>query len=110
MEHPNARRIPDAARKEAGNRSETVLLIAQLKEEVRQLRDAVDSHAVIDQAIGAVMFAGRLQAREVIAVLVKISQNGNVRVRTLAERIVAEAAHGKLPAEIARAVAGAENR
>lgn len=60
-----------------------------------QLRTALDSRAVIDQAKGMLMALHGLSSEEAFAHLVAVSRNSNVKVRDLAERLVEEnaAAH-----------------
>jgi GAF domain-containing protein len=53
-----------------------------------QLNEALDSRAMIDQATGIVMARSGLTAAEAFAVLARQSQNTNVKLRTLATRLV----------------------
>ncbi|MFF8731882.1 ANTAR domain-containing protein [Streptomyces sp. NPDC015171] len=69
----------------------------RLREENRQLQRAVTSHAVIDQAIGAVVVLGRLAPEEAWRALRDVSQRTNVKLRTVAEHILAYAQGGTLP-------------
>lgn len=57
---------------------------------VAQLREALTSRAVIDQAKGVLMAARRISADEAFALLVEQSQQENVKVRDLAERFIAD--------------------
>ncbi|RZS91210.1 ANTAR domain-containing protein [Motilibacter rhizosphaerae] len=54
-----------------------------------QLTEALTSRAVIDQAKGIVMAQRRCTADQAFAVLVQVSQARNVRLRVVAERLVA---------------------
>jgi GAF domain-containing protein len=54
-----------------------------------QLRQALESRAVIDQAIGAIMTQQRCGAEQAFAVLRATSQNRNIKLRTVAAEIVA---------------------
>ncbi len=54
-----------------------------------QLQQAVESRAVIDKAIGAIMTQRRCSPEQAFAVLRATSQNRNIRMRTLAADIVA---------------------
>jgi AmiR/NasT family two-component response regulator len=54
-----------------------------------QLRQALESRAVIDQAIGAIMTQQRCSAEQAFAVLRATSQNRNIKLRTVAADIVA---------------------
>ncbi|MFE1193911.1 ANTAR domain-containing protein [Streptomyces olivaceoviridis] len=69
----------------------------RLQEENRQLQRAVTSHAVIDQAIGAVVVLGRMAPEEAWRALRDVSQRTNVKLRTVAEHILAYAQGGTLP-------------
>ncbi|MFG2606345.1 ANTAR domain-containing protein [Streptomyces sp. NPDC048514] len=70
---------------------------ARLVEENQQLRKAVTSHAVIDQAIGAVVVLGRLAPEEAWRTLREVSQRTNVKLRTVAEHLLDYAQGGTLP-------------
>ncbi|MCM3660395.1 GAF and ANTAR domain-containing protein [Georgenia satyanarayanai] len=63
--------------------------LAQHAELSAQLQAALTSRAVIDQAIGVVMGQNRCGADEAFAVLRTASQNRNVKLRAVAEEIVA---------------------
>jgi GAF domain-containing protein len=54
-----------------------------------QLTQAMESRAVIDQATGIVMARSGVTAEQAFAVLVRQSQNTNVKLRTIAARLVA---------------------
>ncbi|KUN27906.1 antitermination regulator [Streptomyces corchorusii] len=69
----------------------------RLQEENRQLQRAVTSHAVIDQAIGAVVVLGRIAPEEAWRALRDVSQRTNVKLRRVAEHILAYAQGGMLP-------------
>jgi hypothetical protein len=69
----------------------------RLVTENRQLRQAVTSHAVIDQAIGAVVVLGQLAPEEAWRALRDVSQRTNTKLRTVAEHILAYAQGGTLP-------------
>ncbi|MFD7859396.1 ANTAR domain-containing protein [Streptomyces microflavus] len=73
-----------------------------LRERVRQLEQAVVSHAVIDQASGMLMAWTRCSPQEAWAKLVRVSQHANVKVRLVAEAVVAAAEGGEVPLEINR--------
>ncbi|MBI0293928.1 ANTAR domain-containing protein [Streptomyces sp. PRKS01-29] len=78
--------------------------IAGLEEEVGQLRQAVVSHAVIDQAIGVVISHGSLLPDQGWAILRAVSQNTNTKVRLIAEQIVQWPYSGRLPENIQQAL------
>ncbi|MDX3314315.1 ANTAR domain-containing protein [Streptomyces sp. NPDC054884] len=81
------------------SRDETALIFA-LQEEVEQLKEAVASHAVVDQAIGVVVALGRLTPDEGWAVLKEVSQHTNVKLRSVAELILLWGRRGELPPDI----------
>lgn len=69
----------------------------RLVDENRQLQRAVSSHAVIDQAIGAVVVLGKIPPEEAWRALRDVSQRTNTKLRTVAEHILAYAQGGSLP-------------
>ncbi|MFI9250927.1 ANTAR domain-containing protein [Streptomyces sp. NPDC053069] len=81
----------------------------RLMTENEQLRRAVSSHAVIDQAIGAVVVIGQIAPEEAWRALRDVSQRTNTKLRTVAEHILQYARGGSLPEperlELARAIA-----
>lgn len=74
--------------------------VTVLLEEVDQLRRAVVSHAVIDQAIGVLMAVTGLRSDEGWSVLREVSQHTNIKVREIARHVLWWARSGRLPAEI----------
>ncbi|WP_264925820.1 ANTAR domain-containing protein [Streptomyces sp. A012304] len=84
--------------------------IGALEAEVRQLRQAVASHAVIDQAIGVVITVGHLRPEQGWSVLKDISQHTNTKLREVAEYVVQGAHCGWLPDGIHQALADALKR
>ncbi|ANJ05857.1 ANTAR domain-containing protein [Streptomyces parvulus] len=71
-----------------------------LQEQVRQLKEAVVSHAVVDQAIGVVVALGRVTPDVGWTVLREVSQHTNIKLRSVAEVIVAWGGTGVMPPEI----------
>ncbi|MGJ5749183.1 ANTAR domain-containing protein [Streptomyces puniciscabiei] len=69
----------------------------RLVTENEQLRRAVSSHAVIDQAIGAVVVIGQIAPEEAWRALRDVSQRTNTKLRTVAEHILDYARGGTLP-------------
>ncbi len=69
----------------------------RLHEEIDQLQRALTSHAVIDQAIGAVVAFGRIPPEDAWLVLREVSQRTNTKVRTVAEHVLKFAQGGALP-------------
>ncbi|MDQ0809400.1 hypothetical protein QFZ63_001114 [Streptomyces sp. B3I7] len=74
--------------------------IFALEEENRQLKEAVTSHAVVDQAIGMVVGLARVTPDEAWRVLVEVSQHTNIKLRCLAETLVHWGGSGVLAPEI----------
>ncbi|MGW0191442.1 ANTAR domain-containing protein [Streptomyces sp. NPDC003362] len=75
-----------------------------LQEEVEQLRHAVVSHAVVDQAIGVVIAYGGLSPDSAWDVLKTVSQHTNTKLREVAEHIVQWPRCQWLPPEIRHAL------
>jgi hypothetical protein len=71
-----------------------------LEAEVAQLKEAVTSHAVVDQAIGSLVALARVTPDQGWAVLKEVSQHTNVKLRLVAEAVLAGARTGDLPEEI----------
>ncbi|MBD9732697.1 ANTAR domain-containing protein [Streptomyces sp. H28] len=74
--------------------------ILQLEEEVQQLKDAVVSHAVVDQAIGMIVALGRVSPDEGWTVLREVSQRTNIKLRNVADLILVWGRTGLLPPEV----------
>jgi transcriptional regulator with GAF, ATPase, and Fis domain len=66
-------------------------LLVKAHERAEKLREALDNRAVIDQAIGIIRSRSGASADEAFNRLVQLSQNENVKLRVLAERLVDEA-------------------
>ncbi|MCI3278520.1 ANTAR domain-containing protein [Streptomyces cylindrosporus] len=77
--------------------------LAALRQEVEQLRRALVSHAVVDQAIG-VLRAHGLRPGEGWELLQQVSQRSNVKLRHIAEHILRWADGEGLPDGIADAL------
>lgn len=75
----------------------TVDRIFALQEEIGQLKEAVTSHAVVDQAIGMIVAMGRVTPEQGWAVLREVSQHTNVKLRDVAELLLAWGRNGELP-------------
>ncbi|WP_434092029.1 ANTAR domain-containing protein [Streptomyces coelicoflavus] len=78
--------------------------IFRLQEEVRQLKEAVVSHAVVDQAIGAIIVLGGVTPDEGWIVLKEVSQHTNIKLRNVAETILIWGRTGVMPQEILTAL------
>ncbi|CAL9348294.1 ANTAR domain-containing protein [Streptomyces sp. enrichment culture] len=75
-----------------------------LQEQIRQLKEAVVSHAVVDQAIGVVVVLGGVSPDEGWIVLKEVSQHTNTKLRNVAETILVWGRTGVMPAEIRAAL------
>ncbi|MGW5657893.1 ANTAR domain-containing protein [Streptomyces humi] len=84
--------------------------ILHLQEEVDQLKEAVTSHAVVDQAIGMVVALGRVTPDEGWAVLKEVSQHTNIKLRNVADLILVWGRSGDMPPEIRAELADALER
>ncbi|MEV6056091.1 ANTAR domain-containing protein [Streptomyces sp. NPDC052107] len=69
----------------------------RLVNENEQLQRAVSSHAVIDQAIGAVVVVGQIAPEEAWRALRDVSQRTNTKLRRVAEHILDYVQGGTLP-------------
>ncbi|MBQ0855507.1 ANTAR domain-containing protein [Streptomyces sp. BH-SS-21] len=79
------------ARVDGGNSPETgatAQKVAELQEEVDQLKSAVRSHATVDQAIGVVLAVGRLSPDDAWLVIRDVSMRTNIKVRDVSQQIV----------------------
>jgi hypothetical protein len=85
-------------------REELVEKIEELQAEVAQLRQALVSHAVVDQAIGVVLALSGLRPEQGWEVLKTVSQHTNIKLRDVARHVVRWPDAGSLPAEIRRAL------
>ncbi len=74
--------------------------ILQLEEEIQQLKEAVVSHAVVDQAIGMIVALGRVSPDQGWAVLKEVSQRTNIKLRSVADMILLWGRTGLLPTEV----------
>ena len=55
---------------------------------IRQLEEALASHAVVDQARGVLMATHRIDAEAAWGLLVRVSSHENIKVRNLAEAVI----------------------
>ncbi|MEZ7003016.1 ANTAR domain-containing protein [Streptomyces sp. AD55] len=78
--------------------------IFALQEQVRQLKEAVVSHAVVDQAIGMIVVLGRVGPDEGWAVLKEVSQHTNIKLRNVAETILVWGRTGVMPEPVRAAL------
>lgn len=59
--------------------------------QIRQLEEGLKARQMIGQAVGLVMASQQVDADQAFQVLVRISQNANVKVREIAEEVVRKA-------------------
>ncbi|MEU1480648.1 ANTAR domain-containing protein [Streptomyces sp. NPDC005760] len=78
--------------------------IEELQTEVAQLRQALVSHAVVDQAIGVVIALSGLRPEQGWEVLKTVSQRTNTKLRDVAQHVVRWPGTGSLPPELRRAL------
>ncbi|MEV7076689.1 ANTAR domain-containing protein [Streptomyces sp. NPDC093990] len=78
--------------------------VEELQTEVAQLRQALVSHAVVDQAIGVVVALSGLRPEHGWEVLKTVSQRTNTKLRDVARHVVRWPDVGSLPADIRRAL------
>ncbi|CAL9359476.1 ANTAR domain-containing protein [Streptomyces sp. enrichment culture] len=78
--------------------------IFRLQEQVRQLKEAVVSHAVVDQAIGVIIAVGGVTPDEGWIVLKEVSQHTNIKLRNVAETVLIWGRTGVMPPEILAAL------
>ncbi|WP_340374064.1 ANTAR domain-containing protein [Streptomyces sp. SS7] len=74
--------------------------IRRLQQEVEQLKEAVASHAVVDQAIGVIVALGRVTPDQGWAILREVSQHTNIKLRNVSELILIWGRSGEMPEEI----------
>ncbi|MFG2467197.1 ANTAR domain-containing protein [Streptomyces canus] len=74
--------------------------IFALQEEIGQLKKAMVSHAVVDQAIGMVVALGRVTPDQGWEVLKDVSQHTNIKLRNVADLILIWGRSGEIPPEI----------
>lgn len=74
----------------------TALDVARMREVAAQLKEALNTRAIIDQALGIVMAQRRCTAREAFEILRQVSQDRNVKLHQLAASIV-EKVSGRPP-------------
>ncbi|MGW2935223.1 ANTAR domain-containing protein [Streptomyces sp. NPDC055722] len=90
-------RVPDTVQEPE---SHPVDEIEQLQAKVTQLEHAVDSHALIDQAMGVIIAVGRISPAEAWDLLRETSMRTNIKLRHVAELVVAWGETGNLAADI----------
>jgi hypothetical protein len=86
-----ASRVRDEARRTRGEIDRARAGRADVQEELEQMRRALDSRAVIEQAKGIAMERYGVRADVAWSWLVRTSQNRNLKLRVLAEELVESA-------------------
>ncbi|MGI3229780.1 ANTAR domain-containing protein [Streptomyces sp. GTA36] len=94
------RDLPDRTALDQDAPDEDAPRIAELREEIGQLKEAVTSHAVVDQAIGMMVALGRVTPEDGWAVLREVSQHTNIKLRNVAEMILVWGQKGDLPPDV----------
>ncbi|MFJ3334355.1 ANTAR domain-containing protein [Streptomyces sp. NPDC086766] len=84
--------------------------MARLRRENAELRQAVDSHATVDQAIDVLVATRRIRPAAGFDVLREVSQRTNVKLHTVAKAVIAWAPGRPLPEPVGREVAAAVER
>ncbi|MFF9157158.1 ANTAR domain-containing protein [Streptomyces sp. NPDC014846] len=74
--------------------------IVELQAEIDQLKEAVASHAVVDQEIGMMVAFGRVTPDQGWEVLRDVSQHTNIKLRNIAELILVWGRRGDIPPEV----------
>ncbi|WP_369240892.1 ANTAR domain-containing protein [Streptomyces sp. R21] len=74
--------------------------IFELQEEIDQLKQAITSHAVVDQAIGMMVALGRISPEMGWVVLREVSQRTNIKLRNIAEMILIWGGKGDMPPDV----------
>ncbi|MFF3908098.1 ANTAR domain-containing protein [Streptomyces sp. NPDC001848] len=74
--------------------------IFQLEAEICQLKEAVTSHATVDQAIGMLVALGHVTPGQGWEVLREVSQHANIKLRNVAEMILIWGRDGDLPDDV----------
>ncbi|MFF4845582.1 ANTAR domain-containing protein [Streptomyces collinus] len=62
--------------------------VERLIRENVQLREGIDAHATVDQAIGVLIALGRISPSDGWDVLREVSQHTNIKLRVVAEAVV----------------------
>ncbi|MYW44582.1 ANTAR domain-containing protein, partial [Streptomyces sp. SID161] len=90
-----------------GRDEQVVDQLTALEEEVGQLRQALVSHALVDQAIGVVIAVSGLRPEQGWDALKHMSQHTNTKLREVARCLVQWPGRGTLPEGMRRALAAA---
>ncbi|MEU6497566.1 ANTAR domain-containing protein [Streptomyces sp. NPDC046984] len=74
--------------------------VEELQTKVVQLEQAVDSHAVVDQAIGVIVAVARMTPDRAWDVLRETSMSTNIKLRHVADLVITWGAAGELATDI----------
>ncbi|MDX3452040.1 ANTAR domain-containing protein [Streptomyces sp. ME02-8801-2C] len=83
---------------------------ARLEQENTQLRHAIESHAVVDQALGVLIAVHRIPPDAGFDVLREVSQHTNIKLHTVAEALIGWALGQPLPAPVEQKLGEAVQR
>ncbi|MFE5753370.1 ANTAR domain-containing protein [Streptomyces massasporeus] len=81
-----------------------------MKQENDQLRHAVASHATVDQAIGVLIAVHRLAPEAGFEVLREVSQQANIKLHSVAQRVIGWALGEPLPQRVGKELDAAVQR
>jgi hypothetical protein len=95
------KQLPDGTRDPA---------VTRLEQENAQLRQAVNSHAMVDQAIGVLAAVHRIAPAAGFEVLREVSQHTNIKLHTIAEMMIGCALGQPLPETVERELGQAVQR
>lgn len=85
-------------------------VIARLEQENAQLRQAVDSHATVNQALGVLTASHQLAPAIGFEVLREVSQHTHTKLHTVAETVIAWALGQPLPEPVGQELYAAVQR
>jgi hypothetical protein len=71
--------------------------LERLRTENRQLRQALASHAMVDQPIGVLVILGHVHPDDGFTVLREVSQHTNIKLSAVAEHVLKHAQGAALP-------------
>ncbi|MGI5349677.1 ANTAR domain-containing protein [Streptomyces sp. CA-250714] len=91
-------------------REQLAAQVEELTAEVGQLRQALETRPVIDQARGMVMALAPCDAEAAWQVLVRVSQHSNIKLRHVATALVAGAQGTPVPKPVRKNLAAALHR
>lgn len=84
--------------------------VARLEQGSAQLQHAVDSHVTVDQVIGVLVAPRRMPSAAGFEVLREVCQHTNIKLRTVAETLIAWGLGQPLPEPVDQALGAAVQR